>query len=87
MHLLQPLKQQKLLHQRQMQLAVLLQGGAKLPDVAAACERQPQACYGGEEWAKVLSLKVGLAAGAKTWWGCTPLTWDQHIRLNQEAVK
>ena len=37
------------------QLAVLLQQGAGLADVAAACERQEGACEAEEGWAKVLT--------------------------------
>ena len=58
------------------QLAVLLQQGASLADVADACARQPGACQKEDGWAKVLTSGVSIATGATTLWGCTPLTWD-----------
>lgn len=60
------------------QLAVLLRRGASLAKVAEACDRQPQATTG-SGLAKLLSLGLGVATGATTWWGCTTLTWVPHF--------
>ena len=53
----------------------LLQDGAQLPEIAAACERQTSEGL----CAKALSSGMGIANGATTWWGCTSLTWDRQF--------
>ena len=48
-----------------------------LAEVADAWERQHQVDGG---WAKVLTTGLGAATGVKTWWECSPLTWDPQFK-------
>ena len=58
------------------QLPGLLKRGATLPEIAEAYARQQAPGAHGstarsDEVSKVLSSGLGLATGARTWWGCT----------------
>lgn len=58
------------------QLQALIDRGATLADIHAACERQKEQDAIAPSWLRAITSRLSLVIHHHTLWGCTGLTWD-----------